>query len=182
MNLRDLESGCYTLPEPIPNPRPDKRKNDWHAKQTLLAGRYVVVTYEQELDYTAVPVTLRDIHVRPAREPSYSHVGATVRFTTVEVDDNVKIEESDPSGHATALAEHFVRDDSLEGALVYANQERHVSGQDVLLQLVAAGVLAEDTVRVTIAAVRRAMEAEWEAEELQRELELEKAKNPRKAS
>lgn len=180
MDLRELERGCYTLPEPIPNPKPDKRKRDWHAQDTLPAGRYVVRVYEQDLDYTPLPVTLHEVYVRPAKERSYSNVTATVRFTTTS--DGVSIEDNDPSGLPTALAKHFVRDDSLEAALVYAGQEDHVSGHDVILQLVTSRVLAEDTVRVTIDAVRRALEAEWEAEELQRELELEKAKNAKKAS
>lgn len=181
MDLQELEPGCYTLPEDIPTPKPDKRKNDWHAQPMLRAGRYMVTVWEQQLDYTPVPVRLREIRVRPAKERSYSGVEAVVRFTTL-LPDEVEVEEVDRSGLVTALAEHFVRDDSLEGALVFAAQEHHVGGRDILLHLVAAGVLAEDTVRVTIEAVRRVQEAEWEAEELRRELELEKARNTKKAS
>jgi hypothetical protein len=174
MDLIELEPGCYTLPEDIVNPTPDGRKRDWHAQPMLRAGRYVVTVYEETIKHTSPVAQLRTINVRHSKERSYSYIDAHIRFT--EEGNEYAAEERDPSGLATALAKHFVRDDSLEAALVFAAQETHVEAQDVILQLVAAGVLAEDTVRVTIAAVRRAMEAEWEAQELRDELKREKAR------
>lgn len=174
ITANDLEPGYYLaeLPEPLDNPRPDRRYRDlWTAATTFPADRRYTLIVRRQSDLTAhlEDTGVKVFGVELSRLGQYGHHHY---HALLFVHDNGerRLDDSREEGTLAHLLEHLsLVEPTLHERVKLLERYEYVGARDIVHALIEAGVLDDKTLSLCVALTKERHERELAEEELERE-------------